>query len=108
MYWGLSAEGLKALTLNEISDRVPARRDVPLKNKRLERLLQMKLLPVDLAIAEYAEYNPGVPLDIAAKELAVLGATSQGIFPPRCDSARARRAALRIHLFRALLKWSCR
>jgi hypothetical protein len=85
MYWGLSAEGLKALTLNEISDRVPARRDVPLKNKRLERLLQMKLLPVDLAIAEYAEYNPRVPLDIAAKELAVLGATSQGIFPPRCD-----------------------
>ena len=44
--------------MNEISDRVPARRDVPLKNKRLERLMQMKLLPVDLAIAEkYAEYN---------------------------------------------------
>ena len=56
MYWGLSAEGLTAM--NEISDRVPARRDVPLKNKRLERLMQMKLLPVDLAIAEkYAEYN---------------------------------------------------
>ena len=37
---------------------MPARRDVPLKNKRLERLMQMKLLPVDLAIAEnYAEYN---------------------------------------------------
>jgi iron(III) transport system substrate-binding protein len=56
MYWGLSAEGLKAM--NEISDRVPARRDVPLKNKRLERLMQMKLLPVDLAIVDkYAEYT---------------------------------------------------
>ena len=56
MYWGLSAAGLKAM--NEISDRVPARRDVPLKNKRLERMLQLKLMPVDLAIAErYAEYN---------------------------------------------------
>jgi len=29
--------------MNEISDRVPARRDVPLKNKRLERLMQRKL-----------------------------------------------------------------
>ncbi len=39
-------------------DRVPARRDVPIKNKRLERMLQRKLVPVDLAIAEkYAEYN---------------------------------------------------
>jgi iron(III) transport system substrate-binding protein len=54
--WGLSVAGLKAM--NEISDRVPARRDVPLKNKRLEQTLQRKLMPVDLAIAEkYAEYN---------------------------------------------------
>jgi iron(III) transport system substrate-binding protein len=56
MYWGLSAEGLKAM--NDISDRVPARRDVPIKNKRLERLMQRKLMPVDLTIADkYAEYN---------------------------------------------------
>jgi iron(III) transport system substrate-binding protein len=56
MYWGRSAEGLQAM--NEISDRIPARRDVPLKNKRLERMMQLKLSPVDLAIAEkYAEYN---------------------------------------------------
>lgn len=56
MYWGLSAEGPK--TMNEISDRVSARRDVPLKNKRLERLMQRKLGPVDLAIVDkYAEHN---------------------------------------------------
>lgn len=54
--WGLSAAGLKAM--HDISERVPARRDVPLKNKRLERMLQSKLVPVDLAIADkYAEYN---------------------------------------------------
>ena len=44
--------------MNEISDRVPAQRDVPLKNKRLERLMQRKLAPVDLAIVDkYAQYN---------------------------------------------------
>jgi hypothetical protein len=42
IYWGLSTVGLKSM--NEISDRVPARREVALKNKRLERLMQMKLL----------------------------------------------------------------
>jgi iron(III) transport system substrate-binding protein len=56
LYWGLSAEGLKAM--NEISDRVPARKDVPIKNKRLERMMQAKLAPVDISIADrYAEYN---------------------------------------------------
>jgi len=56
LYWGLSAEGLKAM--NEISDRVPARRDVPIKNKRLERMMQAKLAPVDISIADrYAELN---------------------------------------------------
>ena len=44
--------------MNEISDRVPARRDVPIKNKRLERMMQAKLAPVDISIADrYAEYN---------------------------------------------------
>jgi len=56
LYWGLSVEGLKAM--NEISDRVPARRDVPIKNKRLERMMQAKLAPVDISIADrYAELN---------------------------------------------------
>ena len=56
LYWGLSVEGLKAM--NEISDRVPARKDVPIKNKRLERMMQSKLAPVDMSIADrYAEYN---------------------------------------------------
>ncbi len=56
LYWGLSAEGLKAM--NDISDRVPARRDVPIKNKRLEKMMQAKLAPVDISIADrYAELN---------------------------------------------------
>lgn len=56
LYWGLSVEGLKAM--NEISDRVPARRDVPIKNKRLEKMMQAKLAPVDISIAyRYAELN---------------------------------------------------
>jgi ABC-type Fe3+ transport system substrate-binding protein len=56
LYWGLSVDGLKAM--NEISDRVPARKDVPIKNKRLERMMQAKLAPVDISIADrYAEYN---------------------------------------------------
>jgi len=68
--------------MNEISDRVPARRDVPLKNKRLERLMQMKLLPVDLAIAErYAEYNQ--------EFLSILGSK---------NSAAGQRGARRIFL----------
>ena len=55
---GIQDFGGELMSMNEISDRVPARRDVPLKNKPLERLMQMKLLPVDLAIAEtYAAYN---------------------------------------------------
>jgi len=56
LYWGLSVEGLKAM--NEISDRVPARKDVPIKNKRLEKMMQAKLAPVDISIADrYAELN---------------------------------------------------
>jgi hypothetical protein len=44
--------------MNEISDRVPARKDVPIKNKRLERMMQAKLAPVDISIAaRYAECN---------------------------------------------------
>lgn len=57
LYWALSSEGLKAL--NEISDRVPARKGVPLQNKKLEHLMNtMKLAPVDVSIAErYKEYT---------------------------------------------------
>lgn len=56
LYWSLSAEALKSL--NEISDRVPARKGVPLKNKKMENLMALKLAPVDISIAEtYAEYN---------------------------------------------------
>lgn len=54
--WSLSPEGLKAL--NEVADRLPVRMGVAIKNKGLEQLTKMRLVPLDISIAEkYSEYN---------------------------------------------------
>lgn len=56
LLWSLSPEGLKAM--NDVTERLPVRTGVAIKNKRLEHLTKMKLVPLDVSIAEkYSDYN---------------------------------------------------